>query len=109
MNEETLSLIYTDETLIATLRGEIDHHSATPIRERIDNELYLRCPRKLIIDVGEVDFMDSSGLGLIMGRLAKASELKIALAVARPSARTARMLKMAGLDRLIEEERKESR
>ena len=108
MNEETLSLIDTEETLIAALRGEIDHHSVAPIRTRIDEEMFRKRPQKLIIDIGDVDFMDSSGLGLIMGRLAKATELGITLLVVRPSARAERMLKMAGLDRLIDKERNEN-
>lgn len=106
MNIENLSLSYTEDTLTATLRGEIDHHSAVAIRAHIDEELYTKRPALLVIDVGKVDFMDSSGLGLIMGRLAKASEIGTRLAVANPAPRAVKMLKMAGLDRLIQNERK---
>lgn len=102
MNEENLSLSYTEDTLTATLRGEIDHHSAITIRTHIDEELFAKRPALLIIDIGKVAFMDSSGLGLIMGRLAKASELGARLAVSNPSPRAVKMLKMAGLDRLIQ-------
>lgn len=102
MNEENLSLSYTEDTLTATLRGEIDHHSAVLIRTKIDDALFTKRPTHLVIDIGKVDFMDSSGLGLIMGRLAKASELGARLSVANPSKRAAAMLKMAGLDRLIQ-------
>ena len=101
MNIENLSLSYTENTLIATLKGEIDHHSAVAIRTHIDEELYAKRPVLLIIDVGNVDFMDSSGLGLIMGRLAKANEIGTNLIVSHPSARAVKMLKMAGLDRMI--------
>ena len=106
MTEDNLSLLYSDDTLIAALRGEIDHHSAIAIRKRIDDELFSKRPQTLTIDIGEVDFMDSSGLGLIMGRLAKAREIGASLTVANPSARAARMFKMAGLERLIQNERK---
>ena len=105
MNEDTLSLYYDNEVLTATLRGEIDHHSVTPVRARIDEELYRTRPKTLRIDVGQVDFMDSSGLGLIMGRLAKIRELGGTLTVASPSPRAVKMLKMAALDCLIEQER----
>ncbi len=106
MNEETLSLSYEEDILTAALHGELDHHSAVPVREKIDEALFLYRPSMLIIDIGRVDFMDSSGLGLIMGRLAKANELGIRLYVANPSKRAERMLKMAKLDRLIMDERK---
>ena len=106
MTNENLSLFYTEDTLTATLRGEIDHHSAVAIRTHIDEALFANRPKLLIIDIGEVDFMDSSGLGLIMGRLAKAKEIGTALSITNPSARAMRMLKMAGLDRLTQNERK---
>ena len=107
MNEETLSLHSSGERLTAILRGEIDHHSVAPVRARIDEEIYRVRPAVLIIDIGAVDFMDSSGLGLIMGRLAKIEELGGSLVVVNPSPRCVKMLKMAGLDRLISKERKE--
>ena len=107
MNEENLSLSYTEDTLTATLRGEIDHHSAIRVRTQIDDALDLNRPEKLIIDVGNVDFMDSSGLGLIMGRYAKAKELNIALIVRNPSPRAKKMLVLAGLEKIIEIEESE--
>ncbi len=103
---DILSLSHEGDTLTASLHGELDHHSAVTVREKIDEALYLNRPSLLIIDIGKVDFMDSSGLGLIMGRLAKATELGTTLAVANPTARAERMLKMAGLDRFIQNERK---
>ncbi len=106
MIEDTLSLSYTKDTLTATLQGEIDHHSVIAIRTHIDEALYTKRPSLLVIDIGRVDFMDSSGLGLIMGRLAKAREIGTKIAVANPSVRAAKMFKMAGLEHLIQNERK---
>ena len=97
---------FTGTVLKIKLRGEIDHHSAVAVRTAIDDMIRSKRPKELIIDMSAVDFMDSSGLGLIMGRLAKASEIGTSLAVANPSPRAAKMLKMAGLDRLIQNERK---
>jgi stage II sporulation protein AA (anti-sigma F factor antagonist) len=91
--------------LTARLHGEIDHHSVTAVRMHMDDELMREKPKKLVIDVGKVDFMDSSGLGLIMGRLAKIREYGGTLEIANASPRTVKMLKMAGLDRLIVNER----
>ncbi len=103
---DALSLSYVGDTLTAALHGELDHHSAVSVREKIDEALFLHRPTLLVIDITSVDFMDSSGLGLIMGRLAKASELGTSLAVSGASPRAVKMLKMAGLDRFITNERK---
>lgn len=100
--EEALRLSYEEDTVIAEIGGEIDHHRAVSVRSQIDEALFKRMPKKLIIDIGHVDFMDSSGLGLIMGRLAKAKEIGTVLMLRNPSARVMRMLKMAGLDRIIQ-------
>ena len=100
--EEALRLSYTEDTVIAEIGGEIDHHRAVSVRSQIDEALFMRMPKKLVIDIVRVDFMDSSGLGLIMGRLAKAKEIDASLVLRNPSARVMRMLKMAGLDRVIQ-------
>lgn len=100
--EEALRLSYTEDTVIAEIGGEIDHHRAVSVRSQIDEALFMRMPKRLVIDIGRVDFMDSSGLGLIMGRLAKAKEIDASLVLRNPSARVMRMLKMAGLDRVIQ-------
>ena len=99
--EDILNLSYREPILTASLKGEIDHHSAVNVRTKIDEALFYYPPQMLVIDIGRVDFMDSSGLGLIMGRLAKTKELGISLTVQNPSARVMRILKMAGLDKMI--------
>ena len=77
--EDILNLSYREPILTASLKGEIDHHSAVNVRTKIDEALFYYHPQTLVIDIGRVDFMDSSGLGLIMGRLAKTKELGISL------------------------------
>ena len=100
--EEALRLSYEEDTVIAEIGGEIDHHRAVSVRSQIDEALFKKMPKKLVIDIGRVDFMDSSGLGLIMGRLAKTKEIGASLVLRNPSARVTRMIKMAGLDRVIQ-------
>ena len=55
---ENIQIMIENDILIASLFGEIDHHSAIRVRTQIDDALYLNRPEKLIIDVGNVDFMD---------------------------------------------------
>lgn len=62
-------LIYKDSVLIAKISGEIDHHTAADIREEIDETSQKLKPCCLRLDFSEVPFMDSSGIGLILGRV----------------------------------------
>ena len=55
-------------TLVVKLAGEIDQSCAEEIRGDIDREITLRHAQNLILDFAAVDFMDSSGLGMIIGR-----------------------------------------
>ena len=56
-----------ENTLTAWLCGEIDHHTARKIREAVDETASRVRPERLILDFSAVQFMDSSGIGLIMG------------------------------------------
>lgn len=87
------------------LRGEIDHHCASAIRNAIDGEIFSRKPRGLIIDMSNVDFMDSSGLGLIMGRYSVIKELGGELIVQNPNSGIERVMSLAGMERVIKIER----
>ena len=64
----TVSFSAADDLLYAYLAGEIDHDAAQSLRMQLDDALVSRSPRTLIIDLGGVGFMDSSGVGLILGR-----------------------------------------
>ena len=90
----------TGEVLTAYLGGEIDHHTARPVRERIDRALAEKKPRLLVLDFTEVGFMDSSGIGLIIGRSEKAAEISAAVRVEGLSPTLSRLLRIAGLERV---------
>lgn len=92
---------FSKNTMYVKLRGDIDHHTAKYIREDIDCELYKYQPETVIMDLSNVDFMDSSGLGLILGRYTKVNMLGGVLKVANPTPRIEEMLVMAGTDKLI--------
>ena len=98
MNTE---ISYTNQTLYIKLSGDIDHHSAKYIREDIDRELYKYQPTTVIMELSAVDFMDSSGLGLILGRYTKVNLLGGVLKIANPNERIEEILKMAGTEKLI--------
>ena len=87
--------------LTVVLTGEIDHHSAPFIRERMDKDLYFFRPKKVILALDGIEFMDSSGLGLILGRYTKIRDLGGALQIEDPTPQIEKILKLAGVNRLI--------
>ena len=64
----TVNFSPAGETLYAFLAGEIDHDTAQNLRIQLDDAMISRSPRTVILDFGGVGFMDSSGVGLILGR-----------------------------------------
>ncbi len=83
------------------LRGEIDHHTAAVVRVNIDDLIRSRTPKILLLDMSAVDFMDSSGLGLIMGRYALMQSAGGETFVLDPSPATERIMKLAGMERMV--------
>ena len=60
--------IQEDKLLLLQITEEIDHHTTEDIRRKADNEITRYMPRKVIFDFGMVTFMDSAGIGLLLGR-----------------------------------------
>lgn len=81
--------------------GEIDHHSAVDLRAAADNLILSIRPKRLAINLSGVSFMDSSGLGFIMGRYNLMRELDGDAVIEYPNAETARLLKLGGLEKIV--------
>lgn len=94
-----------DGVLTLSLRGELDHHGAAAARAGIDAEIEKERPKKVVLNLKEVCFCDSSGLGLLMGRYNKARQVGAVLTVSEPSAAVDRIMSLAGLNKLIKTER----
>ncbi len=97
-----------DGVLECALCGEVDHHTARGLREKLDIELFMHRPRLFLLSLEHVSFMDSSGLGLILGRLSVARELACEMRLIRVGERIRTILDLAGAQRLrgiiVEEE-----
>lgn len=87
-------------TLTALIEGDIDHHTAKEIRETIDGYVERYNPKLLELDFSGVQFMDSSGIGLIMGRFKLMSAMKGNLKVINIPKSLERMVKLSGLGAL---------
>jgi len=90
----------TGEVVTAYLSGEIDHHSAKIIRETVDNAVELNMPTLLVLDFKDVSFMDSSGIGLVMGRYRNLVKSGAELHITGAPPQIYKMMKLAGIERL---------
>jgi len=100
--------IYNDgKRVTAALSGDIDHHAAREFRTALDEIIARSRPELLILDMENVGFMDSSGIGLILGRLrsVRAAGGEILIKNARPE--IAAVIKLSGLSSLIVEPKKQ--
>ncbi len=86
--------------ITAYLEGELDHHSAKLIREEIDAEIERSMANLLILDFRDVTFMDSSGIGLVMGRYRQMQFQGGQVQVVNTSPQIYKVMRIAGLDRL---------
>ncbi len=96
-----LSIRIKDNILIVTLVGELDHHSAESTRKKIDKTILDNNLRRVVLDLKGLSFMDSSGIGLIMGRYKNIKEKQGELLVVSDNQYIDRILKMSGLLKII--------
>ncbi len=90
----------TGEVVTAYLSGEIDHHTAKDMREAVDNAVELNMPSLLVLDFSGVTFMDSSGIGLVMGRYRNLQKTGASLHITGAASNIYKVLKLAGIERL---------
>ncbi|MDO5311252.1 MAG: anti-sigma factor antagonist [Clostridia bacterium] len=89
-------------TLVAKLDGELDHSCAAEVRERIDMEMNAGGMKNLVMDFDKVDFMDSSGIGVLIGRYKRANALGGKMLVIRTAPQVDKIIKISGLDKLMD-------
>ena len=87
-----------ENTLTAFIEGDIDHHTAKEVRTLIDDSIERINPKTLKLDFSKVDFMDSSGIGLIMGRFRLMKLLNGRLKVINLPKHIEKIIKLSGLE-----------
>lgn len=90
------------------LVGDIDHHGAVGVRSEIDGAISEHRPTRTVLMLSGVDFMDSSGIGLIMGRYAKMNAIGGELVICGANERLMKIFKMAGLEKIVKIEEEEN-
>lgn len=103
-----------DNLIIVRLKGDLDHHIAREIKDEIDGLIILKRINRIAFDFKNVHFMDSSGIGLIMGRYKKLVPMEGEIYVCNMGISVQRIFKLSGLfkitkhsfqiDRIVNEE-----
>ena len=92
-----INLDSAGELLIVHIVGDIDHHTASEMREKIDNKISVKKPKHLILDFKDVHFMDSSGIGLVLGRYRLMQNFKGTVEIRGVNKHTKRIFELAGI------------
>ena len=90
-----------DDKLVVTLVGELDHHSAEEVRVKIDDRIERDNIKKVIMDFKEVTFMDSSGIGLILGRVRQIHPINGKVYLFGGNEIIRKMLDMSGIQNVV--------
>lgn len=91
----------SEDKLIIKLTGELDHHSAEEVRNKIDDRLERTGYNKVILDFSNVNFMDSSGIGVVIGRYKKISMRKGQICIANVQESVKRVFELSGMFKII--------
>lgn len=102
----SVQLLYKDGVLTAKMSGEIDHHGAQEIREAIDDTAQKVKPYCLRLDFSDVPFMDSSGIGLILGRVRLCNLWKGHVVLCGLSQSLSKMVELSGISTVATIERR---
>lgn len=90
-----------DKLIVFKITDEIDDHSVQMIRRRVDYEIERYMPRKIVFDFDSVTFMDSAGIGLIIGRYKFAKMLGASLELSNLTGSVKKIFEMSGILKLI--------
>ena len=90
-----------NRNLIIKLKGELDHHIAQDLREEIDSLLDKNPIKSIIFDFSNINFMDSSGIGVIIGRYRKISKFGGVVSVVNLNKQVRKIFELSGIDKII--------
>ena len=91
----------SDNALTVKIRGEIDAESVAALRRKIDVEYDCNAVKNMIFDLKEVGFMDSSGIGMIIGRYKRVSALGGVIKIKNANNTVKRIIELSGLGRIV--------
>ena len=96
-----LQCVRDGDSMIVCLDGELDHCCAQSVRRQLDGLIRQPSTRNLILDFSHLSFMDSSGIGVLLGRYKLLRDKGGSMAVIHMNPHVARIFHMSGMDRVI--------
>ncbi|HZG72860.1 MAG TPA: anti-sigma F factor antagonist [Chondromyces sp.] len=97
----TIDMEVRDEVLCIRLIGELDHHTADELRQQATEAIESRDIRHIVLNLEQLSFMDSSGLGVILGRYKHIKQRQGEMIVCAISPAVKRLFDMSGLFKII--------
>lgn len=96
-----IEFIESGHELTVRLSGELDHHGADANRDKIDERINNNDITKLVIDFGNLDFIDSSGIGFVIGRYKNIRKRNGVIEIINASKKVRKILDMSGIGKII--------
>ena len=96
-----INFVIKNKILIVMIEGELDHHTSMEIRDRIDKEMNRNKTKNLILDFTNLTFMDSSGIGVILGRYKNIQKRNGKLIIVNPNPQVIRIITISGLHKIV--------
>ena len=91
-----------DKVLIFKLTEDVDQHTSEKIRRKMDNEIKGYIPREVVFDFSNISFMDSAGIGMVLGRYKLAKMLNGNLEIINVNRSMKKIFDMSGVSRIID-------
>ncbi|MCL2752276.1 MAG: anti-sigma factor antagonist [Firmicutes bacterium] len=86
-----------NETLYIGLSGELDNHAADYVRRNLDTLFEASVMERIVVEMSELTFMDSTGIGVMIGRFKKMKQRNIPIFIAHPSRQADKIFSLSGL------------
>ncbi len=96
-----VKLLRKGTTLIIRIMEDMDHHSAQYLRQKLDSEIFKATVKNIIFDFSKVNFMDSSGIGVVVGRYKNIQKLNGRAAIVNANPKIMQIFEMSGVLKII--------
>ncbi|MEL7646471.1 MAG: anti-sigma factor antagonist [Sedimentibacter sp.] len=96
-----LEFVESGQTMTIRLKGDLDHHSADESRVLIDEKIKDEKYNKIVIDMKSLDFIDSSGIGFVIGRYKVIRKRNGVIEIVNASKKVRKILDMSGIGKII--------
>lgn len=97
----SIDFVMVNRTLVVILEGELDHHTCVEVRQTVDREYQKRRAKNLLFDFANINFMDSSGIGMLMGRYRSVVICGGEIGLYNVSSEAEKILTMSGIHKLM--------